>query len=356
MGLNHKLEDLVDVPALTEWLDHNIPDLGSDPLRVELVHGGYSNAILSLDRGGETLVLRRPPAVPPPRSERTIMREARVLSALNGTEVPHPRCYGVCENPEVIGAPFYVMERVDGWSSKIVDQEAHNEPPFDRMPWDYRIPFAVADGLVALANVDYKAVGLEDFGKPDNYLQRQVDRWSSQLASYKEKYDYQGRDLPGYELTEQWLRDNIPRGSRPGIIHGDIGTTNMMFAHDPPARLKAMVDWELSTIGDPLVDLGWFLNGLRDERTPDVVPDVVHKSANWPTRQEIARYYAGGTGLDVDSLDYYLVLARFKGGCIMEYKVAQAEAGVLDKETGKFFARIVEECFSSAADLIRDIS
>ncbi|HEY8386569.1 MAG TPA: phosphotransferase family protein [Porticoccaceae bacterium] len=353
MGLKHKLDELVDIPALTEWLDHHIPDLGDDPLEVALVHGGYSNAIISLNRGGETLVMRRPPAVPPPGSEKSIMREARVLSALDRTNVPHPRCYGVCEDAAVIGAPFYVMERVDGWSGKVVDGRVENTPPFDRMPWDYRIPYAVVDGLVALANVDYKAVGLEGFGKPDNYLERQVDRWSQQLASYRTKYNYAGRELPGYHITENWLRDNVPAGSTPGIIHGDIGTTNMIFAHDPPARLKAMVDWELSTIGDPLVDLGWFCNGLRDERMPDEIPQSVQRSENWPTRQELARYYAAGTGRSVDELDYYLILACFKGGCIMEYKVAQAAAGVLDKDTGEFFAKVVQDCFETAARLIQ---
>lgn len=347
---------MIDVPNLSVWLDENIPALGDGPLHAEMIHGGFSNVIFSLNRGGETLVLRRPPAVPPPGSEKTVLREARVLSALDGTNVPHPRCYGACEDPAVTGAPFYVMERVQGWSGKVIDQQVHHQPPFDRMPYEYGLPFAVMDALVALANVDYNAVGLEGFGKPENYLERQVDRWSKQLASYKERYNYPGRDLPGYELTESWLRNNTPKDYKPGIIHGDVGTPNMLFAFNPPAHVNALIDWELATIGDPMIDVAWFCGGLRDERTPDVIPYSVHNSAHWPTRQELARYYAAGTGRSIAAFDYYLVLARFKAGCIMEYKVAQAAAGTLSKETGEFFSHIVLDCFASAADLIRRIS
>ncbi|HVL00804.1 MAG TPA: phosphotransferase family protein [Dongiaceae bacterium] len=353
MGLKHNLAELIDIPKLTQWLDHNLPQLGDGPLQAELLHGGYSNVVISLNRGQQTWVMRRPPAVPPPGSEKTVLREARVLTALAGTNVPHPKCYGSCEDPEVVGSPFYIMEKVAGWSGKVIEQKVHHQAPFDQMPYEYRIPFAVVDALVALANVDYLAVGLDGFGKPDHYLERQVDRWASQLASYKERYHYAGRDLPGYALVERWLRDNVPKHARPGIIHGDIGTPNMLFADGPPARLNALVDWELSTIGDPMTDMGWFCGGLRDERAPQEIPYSVHDSRNWPTRQELARYYAAGTGRDIAQFDYYLILSRFKAGCIMEYKVAQAAAGKMDKQTGEWFARIVSDCFSSAADHIR---
>lgn len=353
MGLKHRLDELIDIPRLSAWLDDNLPALGSAPLQAELLHGGYSNVVITLDRGGEQVVMRRPPAVPPPGSERTVLREARVLSALAGTDVPHPRCHGSCADADVVGAPFYIMEKVAGWSGQVVDRKVQHRAPFDRMPYEYRIPYAVVDALVALANVDHEAVGLGDFGKPGNYLARQVDRWSRQLASYGEKYDYAGRELPGYTEVESWLRANTPADYKPGIIHGDIGTPNMLFADGPPARLNALVDWELSTIGDPLVDMGWFCSGLRDEREPDVVPDSVHDSRHWPTRQELARYYAAGTGRDISNFDYYLVLARFKAGCIMEYKVAQAAAGKLDKAVGDWFAELVADCFSSAADHVR---
>src|ERR1700741_932774 len=238
-------DELVNAPRLTAWLDENIPELGDGALEAKMIHGGTTNVIFSLNRGRETLILRRPPAVAPPGSERTVLREARVLTALSGTPVPHPKCYGACENSDVIGAPFYIMEFVQGWPGELRGGTIHYRAPFDAPPYAYGIPFAVVDGLVALANVDYQAAGLQDFGKPENFLERQVDRWARQLASYKPRYNYEGRELPGYELIEPWLRRNTPKAAKPGIIHGDIGTPNMLFEPGPPARLRALIDWEL---------------------------------------------------------------------------------------------------------------
>lgn len=351
------LDELADIGRLTEWLDANIPQLGDGPLRRELLHGGTSNVVLTLNRGSETMVLRRPPAVPPPGAEKGVLREARVLTALNGTDVPHPQCYGSCEDTSVIGGCFYVMEKVDGWAPNLRDEKIHNEPPFDRLPYEYNIPFAIVDGLIALANVDYKAVGLEDFGKPGKFLERQVDRWAGQLASYKERYGYEGRYLEGYAEVEAWLRANTPTKEHVGIIHGDVGTPNMMFKWGPPARLAAMIDWELSTIGDPMLDMGWFTGGMRDERYPDLSNSAgLNDNTKFPTRQELVRYYCAGTGRDPAEIDYYTLLAAFKSGCLLEYKVAQAEAGILPKDVGRFFARIVEESFKKNAELVRRIS
>jgi len=285
-----------------------------------------------------------------------VLREARILTALNGTNVPHPVCYGSTDDVSVIGAPFYVMEKVDGWAPNLRGEKIYNDPPFDRMPYAYGLPFAIVDGLIALANVDYKAIGLEDFGRPGKFLERQVDRWAGQLASYKERYGYEGRKLEGYAEVEAWLRANVLKHEVRGIIHGDVGTPNMMFRHGPPARLAAMIDWELSTIGDPMLDIGWFTGGMRDERFPGELPGFgLNDPAQFPTRQEMARYYCAGTGRDIADFDYYSVLASFKSGCLLEYKVAQAAAGILPKETGEFFARIVSHGFKRTAELIRRI-
>jgi aminoglycoside phosphotransferase (APT) family kinase protein len=254
----------------------------------------------------------------------------------------------------VVGAPFYVMEKVDGWAPNLRDEKIHNQPPFDRMPYEYGIPFAIVDGLVALANVDYQAIGLGDFGKPGPFLERQVDRWAGQLASYEGRYGYAGRHLPGLAETEEWLRGTkLPIEMR-GIIHGDVGTPNMMFRPGPPARLAAMIDWELSTIGDPMLDMGWFTGGMRDEDFPEkTFVKPLNNPEHFPTRQELARYYCAGTGRDVRDYQYFSILARFKSGCLLEYKVAQAEAGILSKETGRFFADIVTNVFKETAEQIK---
>ena len=352
------LDELAPIGPLTDWLDAHVPDLGKGPLKRELLHGGTSNVVLTLDRGGKAMVLRRPPAVPPPGAEKGVLREARVLTALRGTEVPHPHCYGACEDPEVIGMPFYVMEMVDGWAPNLRGEKIHNKAPFDTMPYEYGIAFAIVGGLALLANVDYQAVGLEGFGKPDNFLERQVDRWAGQLASYPERYPgYQPRQFEGYDQVEEWLRNQAKKTSHIGIMHGDVGTPNVMFKHEPPARLAALIDWELSTVGDPMVDMGWFTGGMRDERFPDMISaNTLSDPSHSPTKQELMRYYASGTGRDVDDLDFYSVLAGFKSGCILEYKVAQAATGKLPKETGDFFARMVEAGFKRNAEFIRRIA
>jgi aminoglycoside phosphotransferase (APT) family kinase protein len=160
--------------------------------------------------------------------------------------------------------------------------------------------------------------------------------------------------LPGYAYARDWLRANLPTDFNPGIMHGDVGTPNALFAFDEPARLTALIDWELSTIGDPLLDLAWFCNGLRDERDGDRPPPKdLYNVANLPTRQELTVHYAAGTGRDVSGFDYYLVLAMFKGGCILEYKVAQAAKGILAPETGALFDRLVLANFSEAERLAR---
>jgi aminoglycoside phosphotransferase (APT) family kinase protein len=349
-AIAHDLAALAPIGPLTEWLDAHVPQLGSGPLATGLLSGGQSNVVLTLDRGEEPMVLRRPPTVPPPGAEKGVLREARILTALNMTDVPHPVCHGSCDDPAIIGAPFYVMERINGWAPNLRDGKIHNQPPFDTLPHIHGLPFAVVDGLIALAKVDHVAIGLADYGKPGNFLERQVDRWAGQLASYKDRYGYAGRHLPGYAETERWLRDYIPAREVSGIIHGDVGTPNMMFRHGPPPRLAAMIDWELSTIGDPMLDIGWFTGSMRDEAEPTRISETALNDPRlFPTRQELARHYCAGTGRDMADFQYFSILAKFKSGCMMEYKVAQAEAGHLPQETGRFFARIVENCFVDAA-------
>jgi aminoglycoside phosphotransferase (APT) family kinase protein len=356
-GIVHDLDQLAPVGPLTEWLDAHVPQLGTGALTSAVLSGGTSNVVLTIARGGKAMVLRRPPQVPPPGAEKGVLREARILTALGRTDVPHPACHGSCDDPAIIGAPFYVMDKVEGWAPNLRDEKIHNDPPFDRMPYAYGIPFAIVDGLIALANVDYQAIGLGDYGKPGNFLERQVDRWAGQLASYKDRYGYAGRVLPGFAETEAWLRGNVLKSETRGIIHGDVGTPNMMFRHGPPARLAAMIDWELSTIGDPMLDIGWFTGSMRDEDHPGRISETaLNDPRQFPTRQELARYYCAGTGRDIADFEYFSILAKFKSGCLLEYKVAQAEAGHLPKETGRFFARIVEQCFKDAAAHVARLS
>lgn len=357
-SMTYDIDELAPKGPLTDWLDAHVPELGKGPLETSILSGGTSNVVLTLSRGEKPMVMRRPPAVPPPGAEKGVLREARILTALGQTDVPHPRCYGSCDDVSVAGAPFYVMEKIDGWAPNLRDEKIWNEPPFDTMPYEYGIPFAIVDGLIALANVDYEAIGLGDYGKPGKFLERQVDRWAGQLASYPEKYaGYAKRPIEGYDEVEAWLRANARPTDRIGIIHGDVATTNVLFRHGPPARVAALIDWELSTIGDPMLDMGWLCGGLRDERFPDMTSahgliDV----NNAPTKQALGRYYCGGTGRDMADFDYFCILAGFKIGCVIEYKVAAAAAGHLPRDVGEFFRRSVDGGFKRNAEFIRRIS
>lgn len=353
-GRQIDVDALLCKPRLQRWLDANIPELGSAPLAAKLISGGTSNVILGLNRGRDiSMVMRRPPADPPPGSKRTVEREATLLSALNATDVPHPHVYGKCFDPGVVGASFYIMELVDGWAPALNHRNCLFNPPFDEPPLLGDLAYAMIDGLIALANVDYQAIGLEDFGKPDGFLERQVGRWGSQLTGYKDAYrNYPGREIPGLTRIADWLQKNIP-ASHPGLIHGDYGFPNVMFRHAAPARLAAMIDWELSTVGDPLLDVAWYLTAFRDAREPDVMPRSTYFDAGkFPTRQELARHWAKGTGRDITHLDYFLVLAGYKSTCILEYKVAAAMDGLMPKATGEMFDRFVMDSAFEAGRII----
>jgi len=349
------LNATVDLPRLTQWLDDNAPEIGSGKLTVNMIHGGTSNIILSVNRGGYTVVLRCTPPSPPPGSQQAIEREATLLSALNGSSVPRPHVYGKCVDPAVMNASFYVMEKVDGWAPELNNRDTQFQPPFNQAKHKPGLAYAMVDGLIELAKVDYLAVGLENFGKPEGFLQRQVNRWGKQLDSYKSRYkNYQGRDIPGLDIVAQWLRDNIPVNTEPAIIHGDYGFPNVMFCHNTPPRLAAMIDWELATIGDPMMDIGWFLNSFRDERAPTEVPySSYFDPTDFPTRQTLAAHYAKGTGRDISHLDYYMVLALYKGACICEYKVAAAMDGLIPQDVGEMFTQFVLDNTKEAEKITR---
>ncbi|WP_375398847.1 phosphotransferase family protein [uncultured Sphingomonas sp.] len=344
-------QDLLDVAAVERWLDDHVPSLGGGPLRATKLTGGATNIVFVLERDGNKAVLRRPPRVPRPDSEKILGREARVLRALNDTDVRAPRLLGHCDDATVNGTAFYVMTHIDGW----VALGSTFPPPFDKRGGGRRdLAFRLIEGIATLANVDYRAVGLEDFGKPDKFLERQVDRWMHQLDLYRTTENYQGRDLPGLAYVGDWLKDNLVETPRVGIIHGDYGFANAMFAHGEKAELKAMIDWELSTIGDPLLDLGWVIYGFRSEKDPPgEAPLGYFDPSIFPTREEMVAFYADRTGLPVGNLDYYIVLAQFKLAVLLERKYAESLIGRQSKEYGEMFGKMVIKLLGQAQSIAR---
>jgi aminoglycoside phosphotransferase (APT) family kinase protein len=207
-------------------------------------------------------------------------------------------------------------------------------------------------GIAELARLDHEAIGLADFGRPEGFLERQVDRWLGELASYRASENYVGREIPGLAYVTDWLRANTPATSVPGIIHGDYSLANVFFRNDPPTRLAAIIDWEMSTIGDPLLDLGWLLyafNG-RDQKMP---PAGTFDPSDFPYREEMAERYAAISGRSIEHLRYYLVLAQFKLGIIMERNYARSLNGRQDRERGEYSRQHVLRLFAKAETMAR---
>jgi aminoglycoside phosphotransferase (APT) family kinase protein len=193
--------------------------------------------------------------------------------------------------------------------------------------------------------VDWKGVGLEGFGKPEGFLDRQVDRWLHHLKGF------QFREIPGLDVASAWLRKHTPKSFKPGIIHGDYQFANVMFEHGAPARMAAIVDWEMATVGDPLLDLAWVLMGWPDPGEGERRGYVDYEGM--PTRNELMERYARRSGLPVDEMDYYIVLARFKMACVLEGGYARFVKGGADNPKMQAFGEVVLDMANRAALLAR---
>lgn len=340
------MESAVDIESLATWMTQQ--ELGSGPITdVTPLAGGTQNILLRLRRDGRDYIFRRPPLHPRPGSNETMRREARVLRALSGTDVPHPGLIAACEDESILGVAFYLMEPVDGFNPVGQLPQPHAGSPAMR----HAMGMALVDGIAALGAVDYRAVGLEGFGKPDNFLGRQVDRWRAQLASYGEFAGWTGpQALPSVAAVGDWLERHRPAQFTPGIMHGDYHLANVMYRTDGP-ELAAIIDWELATIGDPLLDLGWVLATWPDGSGASTVS--VTPWNGFPDAAELVTRYASGSARDLSSVDWYHVLACYKLGILLEGTHARACAGKAPRETGdKLHGRAIH-LFDRAQALIR---
>jgi aminoglycoside phosphotransferase (APT) family kinase protein len=337
---------LVDLDRLGAWMDAR----GLPPGPIEhatRLGGGTQNVLVRFERGGHAYVVRRPPPHPRPRSDETMRREARVLGALAATDVPHPRLIAACPDTEALGVAFYLMEPIAGFNPTTGLPEPHRSDPAMR----HAMGLALVDAIAALGRVDYRAVGLEGFGRPEGYLPRQVERWRAQLASYEAMPGYPGPEIPGVERVAAWLDANRPATFAPGILHGDYHLANVLFAHDGP-RLAAIVDWELSTIGDPLLDLGWLLATWPDPASAPMTAAAVTPWEGFPSAAELVERYRRGTTRDLAAIDWYAVLACYKLGIILEGTHARACAGKADRTTGDMLHATTVALFERALRLI----
>jgi aminoglycoside phosphotransferase (APT) family kinase protein len=322
--------DLLDFDVLGAWMDRQGLPAGAFE-RVEVLAGGTQNTLIRFARGGRAYVLRRGPRHLRPISNDVMRREMRVLAALAGTDVPHPELYAGWPDESVMnGAVFYLMEPIDGFNPSVGLPALHAGDASIR----HEMGLAIVDGAAALGRVDYLDVGLDGLGRPDGFLDRQVPRWLSELESYNRFEGYPGAEIPGVTEVAKWLDDNRPASWWPGIMHGDYHFANVLYRHDGP-QLAAIVDWEMCTIGDPLLDLGWLLATWPDHTQPPVgTGGGLAAAGGLPSSAEIVARYAEGSSRDLSSIGWYGVLACFKLGIVLEGTHARAYAGKAPKPVG----------------------
>jgi len=295
----------LDLDRFSPWFRATVPGVGSEPT-ASLIAGGKSNLTYEVSDGQQTWIVRRPPLGHVLATAHDMVREYRVMSALQDTDVPVPTTYALCRDDSVLGAPFYVMERMAGTPYRRAEELAALGPERTRA-----ISERLVDTLTALHAVEPASVGLADFGRPEGYLARQVARWKKQLdASYC-------RDLPAAEELHARLAADVPPESAAGIVHGDYRLDNVLV--DADDQLTAVLDWEMATLGDPLADLGLMLvyHRLGDILGSGSVADA-GSAPGFLGEEEIIARYAAGSDRDLSRFGFYLGLAAYKLAAILE--------------------------------------
>ena len=301
--------------------------LGDGPLDAEPVGEGHSNVTYLVHRHGGSWVLRRPPRPPLPPSAHDVLREARLLQAVQDADVRTPRVLATCDEEAVIGAPFYVMERLEG------DVLTGAVPP--ALAGEHaRIGAELVDALAELHAVDWRACGLEGYGKPTGYLERQLRRFRGLWEHNRT------RELPVMERVTEWLAAHRPDSAEATIVHGDYRLGNTMFAPAAPARLIAIFDWELATIGDPLADLGYLVATWAEPSDDDDALfglGAVTRLEGFPSRAELVARYEERTGRSLPDVRWYATLALWKSAVFLEGSYKRRLAGTTDDA---FFDRL----------------
>lgn len=301
----------LDLDALAGFLGPHMPSL-QPPLRAEVIPGGRSNLTYVVEDANQRFVVRRPPLAHVLPTAHDMSREYTVLEALRDTAIPVPRVIAHCTDASVTGAPFYVMEYVEGHIVRNAMPGAFPATTDTRAAMSQ----ALVDTLVDLHAVEPTQVGLGDFGRPDGFLARQVRRWWQQWEASKT------RELPSIEQLHARLEETVPAQSPAGIVHGDYRLDNVMYAPDDPSRVVAVLDWEMSTVGDPLCDLGLLLvywaDGVDEPAAQALHGGTVTVEDGFFKRSAIIDEYRRRSARDLSALDWYVALGSYKLAIIAE--------------------------------------
>ncbi|MEU0195365.1 phosphotransferase family protein [Streptomyces afghaniensis] len=295
----------LDLDRLRGLLDRELPGLVSGALSGRLIEGGRSNLTYAVSDGTSRWVVRRPPLGHVLATAHDMKREHRVISALHPTAVPVPRPVLLCEDEEVLGAPFYVMEFAEGTPYRTADQLAPLGPERTR-----GAVLNLVDALVELHAVDPGEVGLADFGRPEGFLDRQLRRWGKQLDASR------NRELAGIDELHATLGRRLPSSPAPAVVHGDYRLDNVLIGEDD--RIKAILDWEMSTLGDPLTDLGLLAMYSIPLDAADSPVSTTAEAPGHPAPAELIERYAARSGRDVSAVSWYTAFAWFKLAVILE--------------------------------------
>jgi aminoglycoside phosphotransferase (APT) family kinase protein len=320
-------EDLVDRTAVRAFLADRLGP--AERFDIERHDQGLSNETLFVTWGERDLVLRRPPPGDTAETAHDVLREYEVLDALQGSAVPVPGTVTATDETGVIGCPFYVMERLDGDVIRFSEPDRFDTPVARR-----RVGHQLVDTLAAIHAVDYEAVGLGEFGRPERFTERQVERWSEQFEWAFQETTAE-RAVPAIETVGEWLAANVPDTRADTLVHGDYKLDNVLFAPGTPPQIAGVLDWEMSTLGDPLCDLGWMLffwleDGADSSALMQTMGPTFLGTEGYPSRADLVARYERQTGITVENLTFYRVLAVYKMAALGEMFFARYLMGHSD--------------------------
>jgi aminoglycoside phosphotransferase (APT) family kinase protein len=329
------VEDLVDREAVRGFLFDRLGP--ADQFAIQRHDQGLSNETLFVTWGEREFVIRRPPPGETAETAHDVLREYEVLDALQNTAVPVPETVAATEDDSLIGCPFYVMTRLDGDVVRFSEPDRFDTPETRRAVSDQLV-----DTLAAIHSVDYEAAGLGEFGRPAGFAERQVERWREQFEWAFQETTAE-REVPAIERVGEWLAASVPDSQAHALVHGDYKLDNVLFAPGPP-EIAGVLDWEMSTLGDPLCDLGWLLffwleDGADSSALMQTMGPTFLGAEGYRSRADLVARYEQQTGITVENLTFYRVLAVYKMAALGEMFFARYLMGHSDSS---FYAMMEE--------------